>query len=350
MDAEDFRNLVGNIQEAELGFEDGAEEGDQDGEDQQKKTKKSLENIDRFATIVLDDVKVLCRANSDDKTKMVVGLRNCDKTVAVTGDGIHCIDALEEADVGLAMGSGCSAVKNVSSLILTTDDFESAIRACMWGRNIYHNIGRFLQFQLTVNISVLLVVIAGIILFGECPLNAVQLLWINLIMDTFAAIALSTEPPMEKILRAPPTSNTSILTAQIWRQVMGISFWNFLIILGIYIFGGYFGDLESFSNYGTEIATVSSDDACEDLTKIKSIKEDSPKLAEKCEPYWASQMKLKLFTYVLCTFTFLQVFNYINCRKIGQSELNAFEYIFTKFNWQFWFTIVFVTAVQIIAV
>lgn len=104
------------------------------------------------------------------------------------------------------MGSGCSAVKQVSSLILAGNDFESAIRAIMWGRNIYHNVGRFLQYQLTVNVSVLFLVIFGIIFFGQCPLSAVQLLWINLIMDTFAAIALSTEPPLEKILKTPPTS------------------------------------------------------------------------------------------------------------------------------------------------
>lgn len=87
----------------------------------------------------------------------------------------------------------------------------------MWGRNIYHNVGRFLQFQMTVNLSVLLLVIVGILFYGESPLNPVQLLWVNLIMDTFAAIALSTEPPMEKILKSPPTSNASILTAPIYR-------------------------------------------------------------------------------------------------------------------------------------
>lgn len=106
---------------------------------------------------------------------------------------------------------------------------------------------------------------------------------------------------------------------------MGVSLWNFLVILTLYLFGSYFGDLEEFSNYGTELTTLPEDEACEDLTKIQSIKADNPKLAEKCEPYWASQMKLKLFTYVLCTFVFLQIFNYVNCRKIGQSELNAFE-------------------------
>lgn len=164
-----------------------------------------MENEEVFMDLQ-ERVKVLTRANSDDKLLMTIGLKSIGRTVAVTGDGINDIDALEHADVGLAMGSGCSAAKNASALILVGDDFESAIRAVMWGRNIYHNVGRFLQFQLTVNVSVLLLVIVGILFFGESPLNSVQLLWINLIMDTFAAIALSTEPPLEKMLKTVPTS------------------------------------------------------------------------------------------------------------------------------------------------
>lgn len=91
-------------------------------------------------------MKVLSRANPDDKLKFVIGLKNCEKTVAATGEGINDVSALEQADVGLAMGSGCSAAKSACDLILTEDDFESAIRAIMWGRNIYHNVGKFLQF------------------------------------------------------------------------------------------------------------------------------------------------------------------------------------------------------------
>lgn len=171
-------------------------------------------------------------------------------------------------------------------------------------------------------------VISGILFFGESPLNAVQLLWINLIMDTFAAIALSTEPPMEKILRTVPTSKASILTAQIWRQVMGISLWNFMIVLTIYIFGGYIGSLETFSNYGDKLNESPADPRCTELENIAKYKEENKDLAEDCAPYWGAQMKQKLFTYVLVTFVFLQVFNYINCRKIGQSEFNVFERIF----------------------
>lgn len=229
----------------------------------------------------------MTRANSDDKLLMVIGLKNSSKTVAVTGDGINDIDALEHADVGLAMGSGCSAAKHASSLILTDDDFESAIRAVMWGRNIYHNVGRFLQFQLTVNVSVIFLVVFGILFFGESPLSAVQLLWVNLIMDTFAAIALSTEPPMEKILKAPPTSRSSILTAPIWRQVLGVSFWNSLIILFLYIFGPYVGGLESFNYYGDKLSTTSPDGCYFEeivrMKKIAEVKDQDPDLAKICD-------------------------------------------------------------------
>lgn len=191
MDAQKFREKVGNIEQQQVG--------------DSNEIKYTLENEEVFMDLQ-ERVKVLTRANSDDKLLMTIGLKSIGRTVAVTGDGINDIDALEHADVGLAMGSGCSAAKNASALILVGDDFESAIRAVMWGRNIYHNVGRFLQFQLTVNVSVLLLVIVGILFFGESPLNSVQLLWINLIMDTFAAIALSTEPPLEKMLKTVPTS------------------------------------------------------------------------------------------------------------------------------------------------
>lgn len=96
--------------------------------------------------MIIPELKVLARANSHDKLLMVIGLRHMERIVASTGEGINDVDALKNADVGLAMGSGCAAAKLSSDLILTDDDFESCIRAIMWGRNIYHNVSRFLQF------------------------------------------------------------------------------------------------------------------------------------------------------------------------------------------------------------
>lgn len=346
MDAEEFRNMVGRL--------DQKQEGNNE-------IRYALEKEENFFAI-LDDVKVLTRATSDDKLLMVIGLKNCGKTVAVTGDGINDIDALEHADVGLAMGSGCSASKQASSLILTNDCFESAIRGIMWGRNIYHNVGRFLQFQLTVNLSVIFLVLFGILFFGECPLSAVQLLWINLIMDTFAAIALSTEPPLEKILKSVPTSKSTILNATIWRQVLGVSLWNILVTLFLYIFGPSIGGLYDFSSYGTKV-NVSDPGNCY-INNIKALKDKAEALKgntdknskntieayDNCEAYLQSQAKLKLFTYVFCTFVFSQVFNYFNCRKIGQRELNVFEKLFSKFNIYFWISLAFVCIFQFVMV
>ena len=135
---------------------------------------------------------------------MVRGLKAEGLSVGVTGEGIDDVHCLASANVGLAMGSGCSVVKNEADLILTDDDFEANIKAIMWGRNIYYNVSRFLQYQMTVNVACLLTVIIGGIILTDSPFPATQLLWINLIMDTFAAIALSTEPPIKTVTTGPP--------------------------------------------------------------------------------------------------------------------------------------------------
>jgi len=233
--------------------------------------------------MIIPELKVLARANAHDKLLMVIGLKEMGCVVAATGDGINDIEALKNADVGLAMGSGCAAAKLASDLILTEDDFESSIRAIMWGRNIYHNVTRFLQFQITVNVSALLIMVVGLIFFAESPMNAVQLLWINLIMDTFAAIALSTEPPLEKILRSPPSSKTSLLTAAVWRQILGVSLWNFFMIFFLFIFGGYIGGLEDFSNY-QDMSISSPHGYCDDHLSAKKLKLDAAQ-TKACKDY-----------------------------------------------------------------
>lgn len=169
--------------------------------------------------------------------------------MTVTGDGINDVAALRRADVGLAMGSGCSAAKEAASLVLIDDDFEATVRAIMWGRNIYGNVSRFLQFQVTVNISIVLTVLVGVCVFAESPISAVQLLWINLIMDTFAALALSTEPPLRSVIESPPISaKAAIITPAVRRQILGISAWNFIVMLVVIFLGGIIGNLPAYSN------------------------------------------------------------------------------------------------------
>lgn len=159
------------------------------------------------------------------------------------------MNAIIAADVGLAMGSGCSAAKDKADLILINDDFQATIDSVMWGRNIYHNVGRFLQFQLTVNFSALLLCCVASFFLADSPLTASQLLWVNMIMDTFAAFALATEPPLDSVLSETTFSaHDEILSPVIWRQVIGIALWNLLVLLFLIIFGPMLlGDKLKFS-------------------------------------------------------------------------------------------------------
>jgi len=165
----------------------------------------------------MNELKVLARAKPIHKYMIVEGLKQMGSNVVVTGEGINDVNAILAADVGLAMGSGCSAVKETSDVILTNDDFEATIKSIMWGRNIYNNIARFLQFQVTVNLSALMTICIGSIILAESPFSAVQLLWINLIMDTFAAFALATEPPTMNVLQDKPwKEDVNVMKTEVW--------------------------------------------------------------------------------------------------------------------------------------
>jgi len=186
---------------------------------------------------IMENLKVLARATPDDKEILVRGIKFRNKSVGVTGEGISDVKCLTIANVGLAMGSGCSAAKEAADLILTDSDFEANIQAVMWGRNIFHNISRFLQFQVTVNFSCLLTVLIGGMMIGESPFSAVQLLWINLIMDTFAAIALSTEPPISTVTVGEPFKpETKLMTPAVWRQIIGVSAWNVIVMISMFVY------------------------------------------------------------------------------------------------------------------
>ena len=150
-------------------------------------------------------LKVLARSRPEDKYLLVTGLRQFEDVVAVTGDGTNDAPALKKADVGFAMGiTGTDVAKQAADIIILDDSFASIVNACKWGRNIYDNIRRFLQFQLTVNVCALVCAFVGSCILRESPLKPIQLLWVNLIMDSLASLALATEEPTEKLLQREP--------------------------------------------------------------------------------------------------------------------------------------------------
>jgi Ca2+ transporting ATPase len=307
----DFRNHVGKLTQ---------QSGEIAG------VEYTLENMQGFQEIAAN-IRVLARATPVDRHMLVTGLKAIGKSVAVTGSGINDVEALTAADVGLAMGSGCSAAKEAADLVLTDNDFEATLRSVMWGRNIYHNVSRFLQFQVTVNISALATVLIGGFWFGESPLSPVQLLWINLIMDTFAAIALSTEPPLASVLQGVPfKSNASILSGTVWRQILGVSLWNIIVMTFLIVFGALFAGLDY--EMKTSSSLLVEPTKPDDYDQMIIDGETCLAANTGCIEYnqWEqSAAKRMHFTYIFNTFVFLQLFNEINCRKVGRRDFNVME-------------------------
>lgn len=160
---------------------------------------------DEQASLAARDLKVLSRARPMDKMRLVKLLQDSNQVVAVTGDGTNDAPALNYANVGLAMGkTGTSVAKEASDIILLDDSFRSIVNAVMWGRSLYENIQRFILFQLTINVAALGIAFLGPFIGVKVPLTVIQMLWVNLIMDTFAALALATEPPHPSVMRRPP--------------------------------------------------------------------------------------------------------------------------------------------------
>ncbi|XP_013870769.1 plasma membrane calcium-transporting ATPase 1 isoform X4 [Austrofundulus limnaeus] len=243
-------------------------------------------------------LRVLARSSPTDKHTLVKGIIDSTvgetrQVVAVTGDGTNDGPALKKADVGFAMGiAGTDVAKEASDIILTDDNFTSIVKAVMWGRNVYDSISKFLQFQLTVNVVAVIVAFTGACITQDSPLKAVQMLWVNLIMDTLASLALATEPPTESLLlRKPYGREKPLISRTMMKNILGHAVYQLTIIFTLLFAGEKLFDIDSGRN--------------------------TPLHAPPSEHY----------TIVFNVFVMMQLFNEINARKI-HGERNVFEGIY----------------------
>lgn len=190
------------------------------------------------------DLKIMSRARPADKERLVRLLQERGEVVAVTGDGTNDAPALNKAQIGLSMGDGTSVAKEASDITILDNSFKSIARAVMWGRSLYLNIQRFILFQMTINVAACMIVLLGAVMGTSSPLTVTQMLWINLIMDTFAAMALASLPPDESVLNDKPRARDAfIITKDMARRIFGV---------GLLFVAVLFGFIQYFMHYGVD--------------------------------------------------------------------------------------------------
>lgn len=199
----------------------------------------------------VEDMKIIARARPMDKKRLVEALQKNNEVVAVTGDGTNDAPALKAAHVGLSMGDGTSVAKEASDITIVDNSFASIGRAVMWGRSLYQNIQRFILFQLTVNVVACLIVLSGSFMGMQSPLTVTQMLWVNLIMDTFAAMAFASLPPSRSVMLDKPRSRTAfIINGKMKNFIISVGFVFFVILFGILYYFEH-TDLTSLTQIGT---------------------------------------------------------------------------------------------------
>ena len=203
---------------------------------------------DELLELILD-LKILSRARPMDKQRLVKLLQEKGQVVAVTGDGTNDAPALKAAQVGLSMGDGTSVAKEASDITILDNSFTSISSAVMWGRSLYQNIQRFILFQLTINVAACLIVLIGAFLGTESPLTVTQMLWVNLIMDTFAALALASLPPNEKVMKNKPRKTTDhIIVPAMAKRIISIGLFFVVLLFGILQYFKHF-DITSLTQF-----------------------------------------------------------------------------------------------------
>ena len=259
-------------------------------------------------------LRVLARSSPDDKLTLAHGLNQSNlfadkeycarlereegikifpdrQVVAMTGDGTNDAPALKRADIGFAMGiAGTQIAKDAADIILIDDNFASIVTAAKWGRNVYASIQKFLQFQLTVNISAVVTALVGAFAYQISPLAAIQLLWVNLLMDSLASLALASEPPVDELLQKPPVNRTdSMITKHMFANMLGQAAYQIAVVMTL-LFAG------------PELLNVKAGHKVEEEDDENSVH----------------------YTIIFNSFVWMQLFNEINCRKLkGEGESNG---------------------------
>jgi Ca2+-transporting ATPase len=217
----------------EIGRQIGLWERDEDDSHHLTGTEFAAMDDESLLQRVLS-LKILSRARPMDKQRLVQLLQQKDQVVAVTGDGTNDAPALNVAQVGLSMGDGTSVAKEASDITIIDNSFSSISRAVMWGRSLYQNIQRFILFQMTINVAACVIVLIGAFLGTESPLTVTQMLWVNLIMDTFAAMALASLPPSEKVMKDKPRKTSDfIIGKQMWKSILGVGIFFVILLFGL---------------------------------------------------------------------------------------------------------------------
>ena len=321
------------------------------GEEPKPVKKDVIRNMDNFKSIT-SKLNVMARSQPLHKYALVLGLKSLKNVVAVTGDGTNDAPALSKSDVGFAMFAGTDIAKEASDIVIIDNNFSSIVTAIIYGRNIYDNIRKFLQFQLSVNFTACLIVFICACIGNETPLTPIQMLWVNLIMDSLGSLALATEPPYEELLQREPTKrNESIINGRMWKHISIQSLIQIIVLLILYLIAPEFvkeGDLirkaentiihycygklpggnePNYIIYGTE-SKWSAD------TKLRTDIDKS-----YCGGY-ASRQSLSVaykeysndnggtvhMTIIFNVFVIYTLFNQINCRMIDDSK-NIFKRI-----------------------
>ena len=312
------------------------------GETKKPVKKDVIKNMENFQKIT-ERLKVMARSQPIHKYALVLGLKALKNVVAVTGDGTNDAPALSKSDVGFAMFAGTDIAKEASDIVIIDNNFSSIVTAIIYGRNIYDNIRKFLQFQLSVNFCACILVFVCACVGNETPLTPIQMLWVNLIMDSLGSLALATEPPYEELLQREPTKrNESIINGRMWKHIIIQSICQIILLVVLYLVGPEFikeKNLQRIAEnrlisycyseypgkdinhilYGTAIKWTDSGKLIHSRKDFCGEYQNSLTLEEAYYEYINSNNATTHMCIIFNIFVFYTLFNQINCRVIDDS-------------------------------